>query len=218
MEGYLHPGLIMATVTVNIIPDPEPEIWTNPSNVGGDTSGIPLSKIVFREEQVSIAVKDAADATRIVVTAVLPPNFVYRLYSFNVWVEEDGGASAVDDFQIAMMGTVITNAGTVIKFPCFNNLLSMGENFVASSSTVPTVQEAPTGAFSRITWFTCDPSVRDIVFDNSQGGAALGLDWWDITTDATPLCSFSLRFEFLQYTIDALNSWRLNTPLLTTGF
>lgn len=206
----------MASVVITSIPEGVPEIWENPSNIGGNVSGIPLSKIVYKANQLTIPVKDAADTTTINITAVLPNNFVYRVFNITAWIEQAAAASALKEFSLAMVGHLVTDVGQFYKFPLTQELLAVGESYTASGGTPPTAIQGLSGDKAKIAYFEMNPRVKDIMIDNSKSGAGVIIDWFDTTNDATAILYLSYRIEVLQYTISALNSWRLNTPLLTS--
>lgn len=193
----------MANVATTVFVTANPIIWTNPSNIGGNESGIPMGLLHFKAVT-PIPAKDALNTSEVTWNCTLPRNFVYRLAWFNFTL------------QVAEIGN-------------FNTSLRM-QNLVAADATRPSgiwmigpsiaIVAAPGVIQGAYNVGTNNVGIGDpsrIWIDAQAGSGNSEIKLMDIHADATSAGSGRLDTAWYIYTVDALNSWRFNSPTLVTG-
>jgi len=187
----------MATVLTSITPIGNTTIWEQPSSIGGNQSGIPIAKIVFGGTTI-IPSKLAADETNFLINMILPVNYAYRL-SYQGTSAQAATSAALDDYSDQQIMKIAGQvSGLLAQWKMDNDLAfapaASGGDIVATYQ--PSADQA------------------NLMIDNSQEGVLLTLQWVDISADTTIAVNFTFRFEFMMYTIDALQSYRANMPNL----
>lgn len=201
----------MADIITESIPIPKSTNWANPSNVGGNVSGIPIARITF-QLNVNIPSKLAADVNVLLVTMNLPRNFVYRLDN---WMVRSWGDSltAQIDFQKSMGVRVTQNTpggGALFIYASSDN-----DTFFHTGSQAIRVYQSQ---FLWETQWARPVDINRLLIDTSEATADVQLSLIDVSTDATIATQLQFYVTFLQYSVDAVNSWQLNTPTLINGF
>lgn len=201
----------MATITTQDVPIGVTTIWEQPSSIGGNQSGIPIAKIVFENNAFIVPAKINTDVSKVAIDCVLPVNYALRLTYLEMSVQAANG-SPYFDFQPGMGASITTGVGDVAHFLLTNMWLQFGG---AVSPGNGAAQVEISGGVHRASYLAPDKS--NLLIDNSQAGGGFHVTWIDASSDATIAVTIFYRFEFMMYTIDALQSFRANIPVLTMG-
>lgn len=200
----------MATVTTEVSPIALAHHWVNPSNVGGNTSGIPVGRVAFKQT-VAFPSKLAANTNVLIINHELPVNFVYRMEVWNANVLCSTAAAAAD-LAMGMGVRVNQNVPGGATHYLYDIAYARGlptqpqDVMIYTSSTLYTVKK-----------FERPNSIENLLIDTSDGDGAVQLTLTDSTTDATIATTAFTFVTYLQYSVDALHSWQLNTPTLING-
>ncbi len=199
----------MATVETTVTIAPELNSWVNPSNAGGDESGVPTGSVLFQTNAV-IPAKADVDQNLLQVQMILPRNFVYRLDDWIVQLAAPT-ASPVRDFQTGI-GVNVTQdrvglpAVTVQGMSFTNDGLIQRKDISTGNGG---------GGFQTVQPYM-RPAMGAFVYTMIAGGQ-VRLFLADVTATTTATASLRVYVSFLQYTVDAYNAWRLKTPSLTNA-
>jgi len=211
----------MATVTTTENITPRFVNWVNPSNIGGNRSGIPTGRLVFASN-FAIPSKDAADINVSLVNMTLPRNFVYRLETWNVNTMSTSvnGAVSTDIEKGIGCRIELEEIGSTGKI--FRQMACPATQYGPSvNATNPRfdIVFATAGTLLGLVSYARPSDYNDLLLDTEVPPAisSMQLSLVDQSADSTITMSFVTYVTFLQFTTDALNSWPLNTPSLVTG-
>jgi len=201
----------MATVTTTHTPEIEIDLWVNPSNIGGNQSGIPMGRIRY-QGAFTVPAKALNDTSQVIIDVNLPANNVYRSEAF--FLAAAGTTNApLADFNPSWLGRLLTNdSGSFTQFVCTNNVL---EGTAGNNEWVFTFMDNAIGQY-QISW-TPTQDLSRLLFTSLEGTAGMNLGWTDGTTTTTDAVTVYYHFTFLQYSVDAARGWALNTPQLING-
>lgn len=205
----------MATVTTTITPAPVSAVWDNPSNIGGNQSGIPIARFLFRE-QFTIPAKDALDISHVILNLSLPVNFVYRLETFNITMRAAAAAAFadLDSPAIAQMAQP-TGQGNG-TFGWFSPLVT---NINEGGQTLTNFIGLVSGSTTFFQTYGPPPGLDNVIFKTLQAVTtpSIKISWTDLSSDDTVAFSVNPYITFLQYTLDGEFSWQMNSPRLVNG-
>jgi len=175
--------------------------------------GQPFGDIRF-EGTFSVAIKDAANESQVVITCTFPQNYVYRVTSFLI----QGRAAAASVFTPA--------TGFEIAWRCrFTGGAQGDQNFfplINSMSYTDLAAEAfkfepdsETSDFA--TFFKPDHELASYIIDAGSGAATMVAGIMDSSADATVLTFFDFSLLASIYTVDQYNKAPMNTPAWVIG-
>jgi len=202
----------MATVDIASTPPGEMQSWTNAAarSVPPISSSAPISRVVF-SDAVTIPIKDAANETRMRMTATLPRNFFYRVSELELTLLSD----AVDvftpatGFELAALVNINEGGAVINRFPMYNQL-----NNLIGADAVKIDVDATTQDFG--TFFVADPAnnISKFFIDATTADATLRITLMDTSADATAAVELRWRATFMMYTVDQSRDWPSNSPTL----
>lgn len=199
----------MATVLATSQVTPKALIWTNPSNVGGDVTGIPTARLSFYHD-FTVAAKLTSNTVVIEIICQLPQNFAYRLDGF-ILTHRSDLAGSIGDYSYAWLSRILDNnpqGGGVYLYD-----LAINKGIAPMSAAVNQIYTAGTFGYE-MSW-NPPGNVDDRLLVASNSTTEFYMSLVNSTSNATAETFVNYEISFLQYTIDAVNSWALNTPSLT---
>lgn len=204
----------MATVTTTSNPTARVVNWLSPSAVSGSVSEAPLSKIVV-DDSFTVAAKDAADESLVVMTVTLPSGYFYRI-NYLDWSVQAASRSAFDianGFEQGASCEVSENGSTRYNFPVTN---IAGRTSPAGLLNAFKLNPDSVGNDFG-TWFTSQSNLWQpsrYLVDASQGVSIVRVQWIDSSTDATVAVTVNWVFEAMMFTLDQANNYGINSPQL----
>jgi len=192
--------------------------WTSPSNVGGDISGVPTGRILFTQSPI-IPAKGAADTNVLLVNMDLPRNFAYRLETWLVTLRSTNLTGAVaTDFEGGMSYRIeqaVPGSGQLFfQALAPMQIISRNTNNFDREFVVDLA-----GTLFGISGFDRPAEFNDVLIDTRAGSVTptIQLSLVDQSADTTITATLAVYVSYLQYTVDAVNAWPLNTPTLING-
>lgn len=207
----------MATVTTTSAPAGEPQSWIGPVSTGAGVSGTsPLGKIIFADT-FTVAAKDAANESEVIMTAVLPPGYFYRpsLLAVDARGITNAAFNGTNGFELGLQALILENGIQVHAFGMFNVQVvgSIAATAVNIASAMKVADDAVTNDFQA--FLLARQPIAQILINASQGTSTVRLTWMDTSGDATGAVSVNWRLEVMRYTIEQGLSWEVNAPTLT---
>lgn len=195
----------MATVTTTNSPEPV----LRPFAKSNDPSA-PFAELKF-VSTFTVAVKDAANESEVIVSAVMPAHYVYRLQALEIF-----GASSADTvwdistgFERAWTVTLTENQVSTRRFGLFNQMRTQ-----VVRSAVKIDPDAVTNDFG--TWFApTGVDLGDQLIDAREATSIISCQLMDTSDDATAAAVFTVRFLATAYTIAQYDAAPINTPRWT---
>lgn len=204
----------MATVTVNSTPIGIPLGFASLAADSNYVGPMPLQVIEFQALTVAIAAKDAANETQVILTATLPPGYVYRWRSLDLQL-----ISSVDDFADGDLGfqtmaqCLLTEDGST-KHAFGLRVMQDRGDFDNKVKAIKAHPDSVTNDFA--VWMSVmegfDPS--KLILDAAAGTSLVFIRWLDTSADATPACVLSWNLSVYQYTVEQFRAGGLHTPQL----
>lgn len=190
----------MANIITTGSPAATPVVWVNPSNVGGDESGIPVG-LIRHQIDLTVPLKTAGNVSQVIVNMSLPRNFVYRMNWINITLQ------CVDVLQF----------NTSLSLQMFVQQDAAAPRYLVYMSSVAILQGPAVlmAAFNLDNESAADPT--RIYVDARAGNANVEIQIMDANANETAAAILRVSCAHWIYTVDALNSWRFHTPSLVTG-
>lgn len=206
----------MATITTTSQPDPQRSPWARaPGLVSGSSppGNQGVGKIIFSDD-FAVAAKITTNESLVIMDAVLPAGFFYRIQQ--LWVtgqgDDQGRFVTASGFGPAIRLQATENGVITYQAALYSDVEWK------SASTVGAVAIQPASVTNNFqTWFLPEVGspIQQFLIDASQGTSEVIMDWVDISTDATTAIQVQWRLELIQFTIEQGISAGPNSPILT---
>jgi len=194
----------MATITTTSSPNPV----IRPFRESQDPAA-PFGELLFASS-FTIPLKDALNESFVVISCVMPPNYVYRLLALEVYMASVGTGEGADREPLAAV-TITENQVVTRRIPCqniFNNGLA-GWAY----------KQAPDTVTNDYAWYYLPggregalPDLSGQLINASQGSSILLWESVDSSNDDSAATFVQFRFLLSVYTVEQYNSAPINTP------
>lgn len=195
----------MAALVTTSAPPGRIQLFTNPSNVGGNVSGIPIGLVEF-SDSFAVVGGGTPDTMQVILKAVLPRNFVYRINDFSFAIQGASSSDPFDNISADLQGQLLGQTTLGTETTDFNvakiNAFAMRISF---------------GTLNKQNLYSHQDNLRNVIVPAlTTTDATFIITYFDVVNDGANY-NVVWRVSFHTYTVDALNSWRLNTPTLVHG-
>jgi len=156
----------------------------------------------------TVAAKDAANESKIIISNILPVNFTYRLTSCELFIQSTSLA-VFDDIEKGWTVVVAENQVTQRRFGIFNS-----STRYLSVAGIKSNDDSVTNDFG--TWYTPGEAIGDQLVNGTGSAAVITVQGMDTTSDATAAFQCVFRMLALAYTFEQYNAAPINTSIWTT--